>query len=209
MRLRNYRIFDLLYRAYLAWPSVYSGISQLFSFGQWEKWQDRALEDLSGKKVLEIGVGPGKMLLRMAKKGYRVTGIELRHGMAYEARARVRLAGYEIDILEQSVYHLPFKDESFDCIVLTFVLAEIVQLDKAIVEMKRILKKNGKVIVIAGGLPQDKNLIARFLFALVRPVTTLALERDNKTRFESQGFEVFREDFGPFHIIHKIVAVKR
>jgi ubiquinone/menaquinone biosynthesis C-methylase UbiE len=209
MQLRNLRIFDFFYRGYLAFPSVYNGISQLFSFGQWERWQDRIFEDLVGKKILEIGVGPGSLMLRMAKKGYVVTGLELRKGMAYEARKRVKTAGYEIDILEQSVYHMPFKESSFDCIVLTFVLAEIAQLDKAIVEMKRILKKEGKVIVIAGGMPQDKNLLARFLFSLIRPFTALKLERDNKKIFEDAGYFATRTDFGPFNIVHKIVAIKK
>jgi ubiquinone/menaquinone biosynthesis C-methylase UbiE len=209
MQFRKFRIFDFFYRGYHAFPSVYNGISQLFSFGQWEKWQDRVFEDLVGKKILEIGVGPGNLLLRMAKKGFIVTGIELRKGMAYEARKKVKVAGYEIDILEQSVYHMPFKESSFDCIVMTFVLAEILQLEKALFEMKRVLKKEGRIIVIAGGMPQDRNMMAQFLFSLVRPVTTLKLERDNKRMFEEVGFFVTRTDFGPFNIVHKIIAVKQ
>lgn len=209
MRLPNLHIIDLFYRAYHAWPRFYEGITELFSIGQWEKWQDRVFEDLSGKKILEIGVGPGKLLIRIAKKGYTVIGIELRRGMADEARRRVKKAGFDIDILHQSVYHLPFKDETFDCIVLTFVLAEIIELERAIVEMKRVLKRNGKIIVIAGGMPQDKNLVARFLFRLVSTQTTLRLERDNKSHFEKHGFLVKREDFGPFNVVNKIVAVKQ
>lgn len=211
MRLTNIHLFDLIYRAYHAWPRFYDGVTQLFSVGQWEKWQDRVFEDLSGKKILEIGVGPGKLLLRIAKRGYTVIGIELRRGMAYEARRRVKKAGFDfdIDILHQSVYHLPFKNETFDCIVLTFVLAEISDLDKSIAEMKRVLKKRGKVIVIAGGMPQDKNLIAKILFRLVGTQTTLRLERDNKDHFERHGFVVTRVDFGPFNVIHKLVAFKQ
>lgn len=208
MRLRNFRFFDLLYRAYHALPQIYIGVTELFSLGQWEKWQDRVFEDISGKKILEVGVGPGKLLLRMARKGYTVTGIELRKGMAYEARRRVKEAGFDIDILHQSIYHLPFKDDTFDCIVLTFVLAEIDHLEKAIAEMRRVLKNGGKIIIIAGGMPQNQNIVAKLLFRVVRYHTTLRLERDNKAYFEKYGFRVTREDFGPFHVVNKIVAVK-
>ena len=190
MRLTKLRIFDLLYDAYHAWPRIFNGIIQLFSLGQWERWQ-------------------GKLLLRMAKKNYIVTGIELRAGMAYEARRKVKKVGLDIDILHQPVYNLPFKDETFDCIVLTFVLAEIVRLDQAICEMKRVLKKGGKIIIIAGGMPQDKNLIAKILFKLVGTQTTLRLERDNKSYFEKHEFMVTRKDFGPFNIINKVVAIKK
>lgn len=209
MRLSKFRIFDFFYRVFHEWPRFYEGLTELFSFGQWEKWQNSVFDDLSGKRILEIGVGPGKLLLRMAKKGYVVTGIELRPGMAYEARRRTKKAGFDIDILEQPVYHLPFKNEIFDCVVLTFVLAEIADLDRAIVEIRRVLKKGGKVVIIAGGMPQDKNLVARFLFRLVRGQTTLKLERDNVAYFVKHGFKVKRVDFGPFNVLNKIVAVKQ
>lgn len=209
MRLPKLRLFDLLYDAYHAWPRFYDGISQLLSFGQWEKWQDKVFVDLSGRRILEVGVGPGKLLLRMTKKGYVVTGLELRSGMAYEARRRVKKAGLDVDILNQSIYKLPFKDQTFDCIVMTFVLAEIAHLDQAIEEMKRVLKKNGKIITIAGGMPQDNNLVARILFRLVGAYTTLRLERDNKSYFVKHGFQATREDFGPFNIVNKVVAVKQ
>lgn len=209
MRLSNFKLFDLIYRAYHAFPRFYDGVTQLLSIGQWERWQDKVFEDLAGKKILELGVGPGKLLLRIAKKGYQVTGIELREGMAYEARRRVKRAGFDVDILHQSVYHLPFQDDTFDCIVMTFVLAEIAQLDKAIDEMKRVLKTNGKIIVVAGGTPQDKNIVAKFLFRLVGIQTSLKLERDNKAYFEKHGFITTRHDFGPFNIVNKIVAIKQ
>jgi ubiquinone/menaquinone biosynthesis C-methylase UbiE len=209
MRLPKTKLFDLLYRAYHGWPRFYDSLTQLLSIGQWEKWENRLFEDLTGKRILEIGCSAGGLLLRMAKKGYKVTGIEMKSGMAYEARRRIKKSGFEIDILTQSVYHLPFKDETFDCIVMTFVLAEIDQLDKAISEWKRILKKGGKIIVIAGGLPQDNNLVAKILFKIIEPHTSLRMERDNKAHFANQGFAVTRTDYGPFNIVNKLVAVKQ
>lgn len=209
VRLPQIKIFDFFYRAYCAWPRFYDSLTQLLSIGQWEKWQDRVFKDLSGKRILEIGVGPGKLLLRIAKKGYIVTGVELNKGMSYEARRSIKKAGFDIDIIHRSIYQLPFKEETFDCIVLTFVLGEVEELDKAVIEMKRVVKKGGKIIIIAGGMPQDKNIVARILFRLVSTQTTLRLERNNKIYFEKHGFKTTREDFGPFNIVNKIVAVKQ
>jgi len=209
MRLSKIKLFDYFYKAYHAWPLIYSNLIQLLSFGQWEQWQQRVFDDISGHKILEIGVGPGKLLLKLVQKGYDITGIELRRGMAFEARRRLKRAGYLSQILQQNIEKLPFDNEIFDCIVLTFVLAEITHLEKAILEMKRVLKTNGKVIIIAGGIPQDNNLIARILFRLVSPHTTLHLQRNNMQYFHSAGFEVKRTDFGPFNIVNKIVAVKK
>lgn len=209
MRLSKIKLFDYFYKAYHAWPLIYSNLIQLLSFGQWEQWQSKIFDDLSGHKILEIGVGPGKLLLKLVQKGYDITGIELRRDMAYEARRRLKRAGYPSQILQQSVDKLPFDDEIFDSIILTFVLAEITHLEKAISEMKRVLKKNGKVIIIAGGIPQNNNLIARILFRIVSPHTTLHLQRNNMQYFQSAGFVASRTDFGPFNIVNKIVAVKK
>lgn len=208
-RLPKIHLFDLFYKALRAWPRFYIDITELMSFGQWRKWQSRVFDDLSGKKVLEIGVGPGKLLLEMANKGYVITGIELKKGMADEARRKAKGAGFDIDILHQPVYRMPFKDEIFDCIVITFMLAEIEALDRAILEMKRVLKKNGKAIVIAGGMPQDRNLFARILFKLISAHSALKIERDNVMHFQKHGFKVKRDDFGPFNIVPKILAVKQ
>lgn len=207
-RLSNIKIVDLFYRVISAWPRFYEGFTELLSFGQWEKWENKVFEDLSGSKILEIGVGPGKLLRKLAQKGYSVTAIELKKGMADDARRRIRKASLDVDILTQPIDKLPLKDESFDCIVLTFVMAQIENLDEAISEMNRVLKKGGKVIVVAGGMPKDNNLVARSLFKIVQGQTTLKLERDNVAYFSKYGFRVTRKDFGPFNIINKIVAVK-
>lgn len=209
MRLPRLKFFDFFYRLNQDWPLLYNGVTQLFSFGQWERWQNKVFEDLEGKKILEIGVGPGKLLARMAKKGYIVTGIEYKKGMADEARKRVKTAGYDVDILLQPLSDLPFKDEEFDCIVMTFVLAEIEDLDQAIREMRRVLKSQGKIIVISGGRPQDRNIFADIIFRFLKHQTDLKLDRDNTAIFKKHGFEVSRKDFGPFNVVNKIIAVKR
>ena len=135
--------------------------------------------------------------------------LDFNHPLFYEARKRTKQAGFDIDILHTSVYDLPFANASFDAVVMTFVLAEIEHLDQAIAQMKRVLKPGGKVIVIAGGMPQDRNIFARIVFRIVSSGTTLHLERDNMAHFVHHGFSVTREDFGPFNIVNKIVAMKK
>jgi len=205
---KPFRLFDFLYEKMLSSARLYHSLVQLSSVGQWEKWEDKVFEDLSGKRVLEVGVGPGRLLLRMAKKGYDVSGIEILPNMATEARRLMKYSGYPFDIRLESVHRMSFKDEEFDCIVMTFVISEIQDLDGAIVEMKRVLKKGGKIIAISATMPQDNNLVARIILKLIGSQSTHQFERKNEEYFKKHGFKTIRRDFGPFRLINKIVAVK-
>lgn len=189
-------------------PRVYEWSTGFITLWNWDKWQNKVFEDLTGKKILEIGVGPGRLHLNMLKRGFEVSGVEIRKGMADRARARITKAGYKPNIHLASVYTLPFPDNTFDCIVMTFVLGEVKELNRAIVEMKRVLKVGGKVIAISINYPQDNNIIARFILDIINRSEDFNLEKDFHLYFEKQRFVVKRHDFGPFNIVNKLVSIK-
>lgn len=207
-RMRHPKMLDKIYNAFLNWPALYHLITLFLSGGYWERWQNAVFDDLQGKEILEIGPGPGKLLLRLIEKGYHVTGVEFLPNMASEARRLMKQAGQKVTIHYQSPHKLPFKNETFDCIVATFVMSEINDLDKAIMEMKRILKKKGKVIIIAGSYPQDNNFMALLIFKIINISSVRPFDRDNARYLRKHGFDVSRKDFGPFNMINKVVAVK-
>lgn len=199
----------LIVRILYSIPRFYEWMTQLISLWNWEKWQNRVFEDITGKKVLEIGVGPGKLYLNMLKKGYEVSGVEIRKDIAYRARRRIKKAGFMPKINLASVLSLPYPDNTFDDVVMTFVLSEIKNIDKAIAEIKRVLKKNGKFVSVNIGYPEDKNFFAETILNIINKSEDFYLERDYVSRLKSNGFEVKRVDFGPFNLVNKMVAVKK
>ena len=66
--------FRLLYNEF-AW--TYDGVSWLVSLGDWRRWQVAALPFIVGRDVLEIGHGPGHMLLALQNAGFAVVGLDL------------------------------------------------------------------------------------------------------------------------------------
>ena len=66
--------FRLLYNE-MAW--TYDMVSWSVSLGEWRLWQQAALPFVSGETVLEIGHGPGHMLLALQNMGVAVTGLDL------------------------------------------------------------------------------------------------------------------------------------
>lgn len=101
--------------------------------------------------VLEIGFGPGcalKQLAILARRGH-VTGIDASPTMFAQARARNWRAniGGRMDLLTGSYDRLPLADHSVDRILAVNVAYFFAPDGKALAEMHRVLKPNGKLVV--------------------------------------------------------------
>jgi len=99
-----------------------------------------------GKHVLDVGCGAGTDLVRFARGGARVTGVDLSSSAIALARENFAQQGLQADLREADGEHLPFADDSFD-----FVFAHgVVQYtadDQALVgEVRRVLKPGGTAV---------------------------------------------------------------
>ena len=105
------------------------------------KW---ASEFAIGKKVLEVGCGPGIGLGYLAKKAKRVIGSD------YDANIVKIAQNYytdRVDILQSDAQYLPFKDNTFDVVILFEAIYYLPYPEKFLDECKRILKKEGLVLI--------------------------------------------------------------
>lgn len=109
----------------------------------------------SGAKVLDVATGRGAVLFPAAEtvgsQGH-VTGIDLSKEMVEETGReieRVNLHNAEIRLMDAE--HLEFPDESFDIIFCSFAIFFFPQLDRALSEMKRVLKTDGRLAVSTWG----------------------------------------------------------
>ena len=88
--------FHLLYHE-LAF--TYDAVAWLVSLGQWQAWGRTALDRVRGPRVLEIGHGPGHLLIALARSGRQPIGIDLSpaddppRAAEYPAGRRERAAG--------------------------------------------------------------------------------------------------------------------
>lgn len=60
----------------LAW--LYDSISRMLSMGRLPAWRRATLRHMTGRRVLEIGIGTGELLVEMARRGLNVFGLECR-----------------------------------------------------------------------------------------------------------------------------------
>jgi len=100
----------------------------------------------SGDKILDAGVGYGGLLGRLPE--LQRFGVDI--SMSY-----LRRIPRELDVCFAKLENLPYKDEVFDIVVSTDVLEHVIDLNKVVDELMRVLKKNGTLIL---RVPFDEDL---------------------------------------------------
>jgi len=113
-------------------------LSELLGF---DGWRDRA--------VLDVGCGIGLDLLRFARAGASVTGVDLSATAVEIARRNCAAAGVSAHIVQGDATCLPFSGENFDLVV-GYALLPFVQRPEAVIdELLRVLRPGGTAILMA------------------------------------------------------------
>jgi arsenite methyltransferase len=133
--------------------ATYCGVGNPFSLGPISQ----------GETVLDVGCGAGIDAIFAAKmvgSTGAVSGIDLVPEMLARARENARLAGVgNITFIESSAEKLPFPDKSFDVVISNDVFNLVVDKQKALKEVFRVLKPGGRLMladqVLVGKVPQN------------------------------------------------------
>ena len=103
----------------------------------------------SGEEVLEIGCGLGTDLVQYAKNGSVVTGLDLNKDQINYTKLNFELRGLKYkELTIGSAEELPFDDNTFDLVVSFGVLHHTPNTEKAIEEVRRVLKEDGSAIIM-------------------------------------------------------------
>jgi SAM-dependent methyltransferase len=98
--------------------------------------------------VLEIGAGTGFNLPYYPPAVSAITVTDPVDGMLKRSRKRAAKAGKEVTTTRASAEALPFEDASFDTVVASFVLCSVDDQDRALAEIRRVLKPGGRYLFI-------------------------------------------------------------
>ncbi|MGE5641620.1 MAG: ubiquinone/menaquinone biosynthesis methyltransferase [Byssovorax cruenta] len=141
----------------------YDLMNRLMTGGQDIRWRKRVIELArlnSGSRLLDLGTGTGDLA---------------REALAQFPRANVIAADFTLEMMRvgkqngalnfstADALHLPFNNSSFDAVVSGFLMRNVIDLQKALQEQYRILKKGGRIVILDTTRPK-KNILSPFIW---------------------------------------------
>ena len=105
----------------------------------------------AGAKVLDIAGGTGDLALAFAKRAGPTGEVwltDINESMLSVGRDRLMDAGVLLPVAIADAEHLPFPDGHFDLVTVAFGLRNMTHKDRALVEMRRVLRPGGKLLVL-------------------------------------------------------------
>ena len=136
-RQAQQRAADLAHR-----PEVFAFTDEAYLNPEtWIRPAFRELGSLQGLHVLDFGCGHGMAAVVLARRGGRVTALDLSPGYLAEARRRARANGAAVDFVQADGERLPFADGSFQRVWGNAVLHHL-DLPAAAAELRRAMDRS-------------------------------------------------------------------
>jgi SAM-dependent methyltransferase len=169
------------------------------------------LGDVRGKTVLDLGCGAGGNIVPLVERGARVIGIDISPELVALARRRLALAGLEARVRIGSAYETALPDASVD-VIFCIKLVHHLEIERVRKEMRRVLAKEGKIILLEpirfsqaydrlrrllpnrGNVSEYEHPLTREEFAAI------------KETFQADGTHYFRLPFVP--LLSPIIGVR-
>src|SRR5438128_622437 len=108
--------------------------------------------------VLEVGIGSGLNLAFYGPGVQRVYGIDPSLGLWKLGRERWQKASVPVKFVGASAELLPFPDKAMDTVLMTWTLCSIPNPHRALEEIRRVLRPDGRLIFVEHGLTPDRSV---------------------------------------------------
>ena len=137
----------------------YDGLNRVISLGIDIKWRKKVVKivgENNPKQILDIATGTGDLALMMAELDPdKIIGLDISEGMlavGKEKIAKVNLSK-KIEMVVGDSEEMPFNDDTFDAITVSFGVRNFANLDKGIQEIARVLKPSGVLVILETSNP--------------------------------------------------------
>ena len=142
----------------------------------WRVATTRAVAPRTGQRILDLAAGTGASSVALARSGADVVAADFSPGMIAEGRKRH--AGIRnLSFVQADATDLPFADDEFDTVTMSFGLRNVNEPKKALAELLRVTKPGGRLVVCEFSHPPSPafNGLYRFYNDRILPVVARAM----------------------------------
>jgi demethylmenaquinone methyltransferase / 2-methoxy-6-polyprenyl-1,4-benzoquinol methylase len=137
----------------------YDNLNRVISFGIDIKWRKKVLKIVSDTKpkiILDIATGTGDLAILMAQtNAEKIIGLDISAGMLEVGKKKVeeKKLSNVIELVLGDSENMPFEDNYFDAITVSFGVRNFETLEKGFAEILRVLKPNGVFVILETSVP--------------------------------------------------------
>lgn len=165
----------------------YDKLNHLLSFGIDRRWRREALLSLKAhapQNLLDVATGTGDFALLAAEllRPKQILGVDISEGMLEVGRAKVAKAGEQerITLQVEDCMQLSLPDASFDAATVAYGVRNFEDLEQGLRELCRVLKPNGRLVIIELTTPQrfPMKQLFKFYASVVMPCVGRLISKD-------------------------------
>jgi demethylmenaquinone methyltransferase/2-methoxy-6-polyprenyl-1,4-benzoquinol methylase len=142
----------------------YDRTNTVLSVGNANLWRvatTRAVDPRPGQLILDVAAGTGTSSAALAAGGARVVALDFSAGMIAVGRRR-QAGNPNVEFVQGDALKLPFEDDSFDAVTISFGLRNIVDPSAALAEFFRVTKPGGRIVVCEFSRPPARVIRAGY-----------------------------------------------
>lgn len=154
--------------------STYDCVNRIMTFGLDQRWRKKMVQflpEVNELKLLDCATGTGDQLIAIMDQCPKISsavGIDLSQNMVAIAQEKIQKKQYAplVKMQVASALNIPYPDQSFDCITISFGIRNVTDVLLALKEFLRVLKPGGRLLILEGTTPSNPLLKAGHLFYL-------------------------------------------
>lgn len=139
---------------------TYDLLNRVLSLGIDESWRKKAIakfDPAKTKNILDVATGTADIAIRMANQlnPDKIIGLDLSSKMLEYGQKKVnkKNLGDKIELVQGDSENLPFEDNTFDGVIVSFGVRNFENLEQGLSEIYRVLKKDGQIVVLEFSRP--------------------------------------------------------
>lgn len=191
----------------------YDFLNHFLSLGIDILWRKKAISLLkkdAPKKILDIATGTGDFAIEALKLSpEKVIGVDISEGMLAVGKKKMTKLGHD-DVIELQLgdsERLLFDDNNFDAVIVAFGVRNFENLEKGLQDMFRVLKPNGKVVILEFSRPSVfpfKQLYSFYFKAILPLIGKIVSKDDSAYTYLPESVQQFPDGKDFLGILNKI-----